>query len=390
MFANRGPIMRGVGLVAVVLFGAGLCVACDTGSSDDVACPTTAGPGLAIAVGGRGNDPTPKLDPQVLLPEVNQVIADRKYVTLIRVDGAPSIACAIPFDSDAQNPQALESDKELYRDAVAKQLGLVRAVKPQADPLSALSIAASTAGSGGTVMLIDSGLQTVTPLDFSQKDDLLDYATPDFLVNELRRRSSLPDLKGRKVILVGIGYTAPPQQPLSISRRTKLINIWRAIVTAAGAANVTWIDGANTDPAPSGVPNVTAVGLAPEPPITLACNTTSVLYEDSVGFVPDSTDYINPGRANEVLGAFATWLKQTPQAHVDLLGSIAHIPPYSSSGGLSEARADAVRDTLQADGVMNQITARGEGWGPYPTKTDPSPNDADQQRNRRVVVTISC
>lgn len=52
----------------------------------------------------------------------------------------------------------------------------VAAVEKGADPLTALSRAAAAAGQGGTVVLVDSGLQTVAPLDFSAAE-LLDADT---------------------------------------------------------------------------------------------------------------------------------------------------------------------------------------------------------------------
>jgi hypothetical protein len=42
---------------------------------------------------------------------------------------------------------------------------------------------------------------------------------------------------------------------------------------------------------------------------------------------------------------------------------------------------------LGVDG--GRIAAQGAGWGPFPTKDAP-PNPADDQRNRRVVISITC
>jgi hypothetical protein len=69
----------------------------------------------------------------------------------------------------------------------------VAAVEKGADPLTALSRAAAAAGQGGTVVLVDSGLQTVAPLDFSaakllDADADTDQAPPDDVSDSRNRR----------------------------------------------------------------------------------------------------------------------------------------------------------------------------------------------------------
>src|SRR4029077_8318458 len=112
----------------------------------------------------------------------------------------------------------------------------------------------------GTVVLGDSGLPTVAPLDF-HVSGLLD-ADPDAAVQELSSSGYLPDLSGRTVVLAGIGYTAAPQSPLDDRRRLNLVHIWQKIVTGAGA-KVQTVTSPNTAPAMTDVPAVSTVDVPP-------------------------------------------------------------------------------------------------------------------------------
>ena len=126
--------------------------------------------------------------------------------------------------------------KANFKTGVRVRVNEVRAAQPDADLLKALDVASRAAGQGGTVVLVDSGLQTKAPLDFTSPG-LLDADT-GYLVDYLRRGGFLPDLRGRVVILAGIGVPAAPQAALDLPRQRHLVHIWTAIATAAGAMSV--------------------------------------------------------------------------------------------------------------------------------------------------------
>ena len=159
-------------------------------------CPTAARPGLAVAVGGRANTPAPAV-PDRVGELIDQAVTDGTGINVIRVDGDPSIACALAFKSDAANPVARADDLNRYKRQARGILGATRAKEPEANPLQALVLASHAAGPGGPVVLIDSGLQTVAPLDF-RAPGLLD-ADPDAVVKALSDSGYLPDLSGHTV-----------------------------------------------------------------------------------------------------------------------------------------------------------------------------------------------
>jgi OOP family OmpA-OmpF porin len=365
------------------------CTGTDAPPPDESTCTHTAAvEGLAIAVGGRANSPKPVLPKSVTDVLVEQMDKKKGY-TVVRVDGQPSIACAEQFSPQAVASEAKAAERRMFMETAFFEMRAARARQPEADPLLALSRAAAAAKPDGTVMLVDSGLQTVPPLDFRQQGLLL--AQPDAVVQELKKRNLLPDLTNRKVVLAGIGYTAPPQKPLDDATRRRLVAIWDAIARAGGAKSVEHDTTPLNADVTRNVPNVSTVEIPKVDNINIGCDTESILSDEGeVGFNPDQTTFKDDAKAREALKKFADWLKARPSARVELIGTVAHHDRDPGNAGLPRARAETVADVLAALGVdRSRITARGDGWGPFPNKNAP-PDPANDQLNRRVVVKLSC
>jgi outer membrane protein OmpA-like peptidoglycan-associated protein len=366
------------------------------------ACPTQPlAHGLAVAVGGHANAPRPTfpIGSTGLAPEIDRIVAlsdqaqefgapsgDRPGATLIRVDGRPSVGCVRRY-AGGGNGGARSASQKKFTAAVMQDVAALGATHPESDPLAALQLAASTAGEGGTVALIDSGLQTVAPLDFRAEPGLL-TASVDRVVDRLDQGGHLPDLSDRDVVLVSIGWTVDPQPALDKARRTHLIELWRSIAAAGGARSVRVVDEPSTSPS---APDLPAVGVVPVPPvdnISLGCGTETILSDDGpVGFRQGSTTFVDPAAAETALRRFATWFRDTPEGTGHIVGSIAH---YDDFPQLSRDRAETVRRRLVELGVDPvRLTAKGAGWGPYPNPTAPPDNQSDPL-NRRVVVELVC
>ncbi|MGX7826035.1 hypothetical protein ACTG9Q_13170 [Actinokineospora sp. 24-640] len=386
------PVPRPVRLLPLVPLFAALCA---TGCGPEtVACPTENPPtGLTIAAAVRANSAKPawpaELDAE--LARVTDAVengATGTGVTMIRADGAPTIGCAHTYvPSEGTDPS-----KEYYRDQFKKvvkaEATRMAAIAPEANPLAALGQAAAAAGPDGTVVLIDSGLQTVAPLDF-RTGNLLS-ANPDRVVAALKRGAHLPDLGGRKVILVGIGYTAAPQTPLRDGQRGHLIELWRKIAAAAGAREVVPVTRPNTTAPDGDHPPVSEVLVPPAEDIVLDCGLDVVLPDSgAVGFHPEETAFRNEIAARTVLTGIAVWLRDNPTATGAITGSVAHYGADTTQG-LSLDRANRVRSVLVELGARaGQLTAKGMGWGPFPTKTA-VPDPTSDPLNRRVVITLNC
>jgi outer membrane protein OmpA-like peptidoglycan-associated protein len=370
-------------LLAIGALAAALVADAGCGGDDQHAsCPTSAEPGLAVVLGARANSPAPAI-PAV----VGNYLTDIKPgngVTVVRVDGSPSISCAATFRTDGRNDVARKQDQHDFGTSLQSAIETTKAVKPEADPLGALDLAASAAGPGGTVVFVDSGLQTKPPLDFRNKATL--FIPPSRIVEQLRSSDLLPDLNGKKVVLAGIGWTANPQKEPSGTVRRHLIAVWTAIAKAGGG-DVQVIDQPNTSAAPGGVPDVSSIPLPDPADVQPACDSEITLPDNgSVGFEPDRAVYRDAEKAKTTLLAVADWMGDNPGATVTATGTVAHYGANAPDAGLALDRARTVTGTLADLGAdRGHLIAHGGGWGPYEGN-----GDAIDQKNRRVVLRINC
>ncbi|MDD7940830.1 OmpA family protein [Actinomycetospora lutea] len=368
------------------------------GGGGALSCPVPVGP-MAFAVSGRANSPEPGL-PQavqdatvsVLTRAVDQDVRPR--ITLINLDGRPTSAGSDTYSSDAGNGIAAEDDRNQFLSGFGEALTGVRAQAPEADVLSALDLAGRSAGTGGqgnrpgTVVLVDSGLSTVAPVDFRQRG-LLD-APPAETVEALRANNALPGLQGVTVVLAGLGDVAEPQAALSPAQRSSLVGLWTAIAEAGGASCIAVVDEPRGGDAPSDVPSVSLVDVPPPPTITPG-RTTALPDDNSVGFRPDTAEFRDRNAARGVLLPFAQFLQESPTRRLALTGTSARAGTPQGQVDLSTRRADAVKALLVELGApADRISTRGVG-SQFPGYVDDVGPDGRQlpgpaSANRTVIV----
>lgn len=213
---------------------------------------------LALVVGGHANAPEPAPLPPVRAL-LEQAAANAWQATAVVDGGKPKVLAhghlrTVPGDAEAVARQ---------RTAMADKLEVVvregRADAPEVDLLGSLRLAAtSLAVTKGpkTLVVIDSGLQTVQPLQF--QDPAMWGADPGTTADYLAERHLLPQLKGVHLVLTGIGETAAPQPPLTAEQRQTLVAMWRTIGERAGAT-VEVLDTPLGTPARPGLPAVAVV-----------------------------------------------------------------------------------------------------------------------------------
>jgi OmpA-OmpF porin, OOP family len=336
-----------------------------TGGGAPLSCPVPVGP-MAIALGGRANEPEPSLPGPVQQAAISVVAgASEQNVqpkfTVVNVDGRPTVAGSETYRTDAGNAIAAQDDQNAFLSGLGNAIPTLRAQTPEADTLGALTLAGrSVQGSRpGTVVLVDSGLSTVAPLDF-RTAGLLAAPVAD-VVASLRDAQALPALNGATVILAGIGDVASPQGPLDTGQRASLVALWKGIAQAGGASCVAVVDEPRSGDAPSDVPPVSTVDLPPPPTITPG--SASVLPDDgSVGFQPDTADFRDENAARGVLAPFADFLKQGPTRRLALTGTTARAGSPASQVDLSTRRAEAVKGLLVSLGASaDRITTKGVG-----------------------------
>ena len=370
---RRGDV---AGVLAVLAVSCSLLAGCGSGpeatgagaggGGSSISCPVPDGP-IAVAVSGRANNPAPVLAPvaeQIVRESVERVPVDGvgPRLTLVGIDGRPEPRSAA-FSPRSQNDIAIGRERRTFLDSFRQSVSTVRAKAPEVDDLAALDVAARAARSGesaGTVVFIDSGLQTVDPLDFRQPG-VLD-ADPVEVVAFLERTGAIPDLNGLTVIFVGLGDTSPPQEALDVARRERLVILWREIAEAGGAC-VHVDDAPRGGAAPTGVPRVGTVPVPPPPVADFTALGPTVLPDDgTVGFVPGRAVLRDPQAAAEVLRPFGDWLLADRDRRVELTGTTARFGELGSQIELATLRAEAIKQVLVDQGVdPAQITTRGVG-----------------------------
>ncbi len=335
-------------------------------SGESIGCPIPAGP-IAVAISGRANSPAPVLPPaaeQVVQHAIDAVPIGETGPTLslVKIDGRPSMVASAAFASDAEFPRAVDRDRETFLAGFRNAARDVRATEPEADVLGALGIAARAAGDGaepGTVVLVDSGLQTVAPLDFTQPG-LLD-ADPAEVVEFLDGAGAIPDLSGQTVLLAGIGDTAAPQQPLDIARQEALVELWTEIARRGGADCVHAATSPRGSDAVTGVPPVSTVDV-PAPPSFDPASRIVLPDNPTVGFVPGEAVLRDAEAAAGVLRPVANWLSADPQRRARITGTTARHGTLDSQITLASERAETIKQRLVDAGAdPARISTEGVG-----------------------------
>jgi outer membrane protein OmpA-like peptidoglycan-associated protein len=345
---------------------------------------------LTIVAGERSNVPSVQF-PDAINLLLHAAAADRQPITLIRVDGKPKVFHVAAFSPNGDvNSGAINQDVTNYVNGVIELIdgSNMRAAAPEADVLGALSLAASATPRGGNIIVIDSGLQTVAPLEYQTPGMLMSPA--DDVVKFLRTRGLLPGLSGRNVLLSEFGYTAAPQPELDQPERWNVAAQWKAIVTAGGGC-VTVDPTPNTNAEMSGLPAVTMVPL-PAPPAFKNCGTTVLSDAGSVGFLAGLPTFRDPSAARSTLSQLATTLKQGTE-QITLIGSTSTEGGDSVNNPLSWKRAAAVKSVLMSDGVPGgRIRVVGDG-AHYPGRVQDIGSGgqlllAQAEQDREVIVQL--
>jgi outer membrane protein OmpA-like peptidoglycan-associated protein len=388
----RSRLGLALGAVLAVL---PLAAACSNGTfapeDVDLACPTQPGGPVTLAVGARANSAAPVLPPAI--GDLMREAAKQSHaVSLVRVDGSPTVSFQGTFGTDAANDVARNQELEMFIQDVEARVAALLPKTPEADVLAALGEAARITPEGGTVVLVDSGLQTTGQIRFQDPGTF--GADPNEFVAYLQARSLMPSLTGRSVVLIGLGNTAEPQAALDPSLRTRVTALWQTVVSSAGAACVEIIDTAASRTSVTTDVPVTPVALPTVPPFQ-PCGETVLRDGDTVGFLPDQAIFRDPAAARATLQDLATLVINGRQ-NVELIGTTAMAGP-SEEGRivLSNQRAEAVKGVLVELGVpADRITTRGVG-ATWPDRIPDIAPDGSliptaAAQNRSVIVRLSC
>ncbi|MCU1613502.1 MAG: hypothetical protein JWO98_1042 [Frankiales bacterium] len=375
------PTLRRAGAVVLSLTLAAAMAGCG-----DKTAPTDA---LAVVVGAHSNMPGATLAGKALAAQ-DRALVTQAYVAIVVADGQPFIAgkpgSLIARDS---NSVIQRRDRDTNRQLVDTQLANARAKTLETDLLSALDTAARAISSQPghhTIVVLDSGLSTVAPLDF-RTPDLID-SDPAELAASLKKARQLPDLAGDDVVFQGLGDTAPPQVELGRPQRASLIGIWTAIAKAAGASDVQVEELPLTAKPQPGLPPVSPVVF--DNGMNCAGSVVTLTGGD-VAFVADKAEFKDRAAALTVVGPIAKQMRKA-QVTATLTGTTADVGKDRIL--LSKQRAEAVKTLLVSLGVPAdrlRTVGLGSDFPGFVPDHDASGNliPAAAARNRKVTIELS-
>ncbi|WP_079054374.1 OmpA family protein [Streptomyces graminilatus] len=391
--------LLGILVTAGILATAGCSAFSEVGSGRAARC--TAPDGLALVVGVHRGVPAPPpaddLTP-ALKCAITETIRAERPVRLVLAGGHPRVIS--PDFESVKDGTLAEQGSNWVQDNMRKLNAEVARARPDApgvDALEALAVAADALRSAGSerpeLVLVDAGLNDHGALDFTVPGMLA--ADPSETAEAMRDSGNLPKkLRGTTVNLVGLGFTAPPQQELGDRWRSNLTDIYKEVLRAAGAQ-------VTTTPRPTQgssvhTPHTVKVARVPRTePIEPEPGDTIVFRGDSqVRFEPNSLEFVDEKAAIRALEPIAQWLSADRSRHARLVGTTADVDLMSRQVRFSRQRADRVADLLIELGASaRQLSTRGVGsaFPAYVPDHDAAGNllSAPAALNRSVRIALS-
>lgn len=318
------------------------------------------------------------------------------YICAVIVDSNPTKVELIEdknfFTEDARNPKKLnerirtrkakiiKSLNELTVVADSKEVDLLAAIR---EAKNALSSNQAENAKNKKIVILDTGISTTGDLNFCDMDFL--YSKPDIseIVNQLKDYEGigvLPNLNGIDVTFIGtdegLAEVAYPQ--LASTTDKKFIrDLWSNVITACDADSVNFESAAGwnipneyTEDDKSKYKYVSVISFfhdkvidfseipsydpnnpdkqpdLPDPP-----SIEIKLESQTVGFEPDTYEYINEQNAKNILRPYADELKEFfkyyPDEKIWIIGTTAEVTKGERGGyDLSFKRAETVKNTL--------------------------------------------
>jgi outer membrane protein OmpA-like peptidoglycan-associated protein len=362
---------------------------------------------VVIAAAATANTPSPRLSAQVRAV-LGAAMSAGTSVSVVRVQGAPTVLGPdeLPLrelgGTSAGNAAIVRGNLALVEQAIA--------APPQtdgADYVSALTTAADKARGLGArrplIVLIGSGLADTGALDLTAPGML--GADPAEVVEALGDVADPDRLAGVDVVLSGIGWTAPPQEPLSDLQRTAVRTLWTEVLTAMGAR--VFVDpepfthaavATRRTVEPVVLPVATPPAVATPAPV---CEPREVVFDQtsSVSFVPDGTAFVDAVAAQTALADLAGLMIADHHVTASVRGTTADAGSPEGQRRLGLQRAQLVVDVLVRSGVPAERFTQVVGVGAdFPEYVRPDrdargvllPGPAALNRSVRIALTYQC
>jgi hypothetical protein len=244
------------------------------------------------------------------------------------------------------------------------------------------------------VTIISSGLDLANPDNFR----ILSWKVPPTaVVADVKKAGALPALRGPVTFV--LVPAAGPQQQLGQAQKNYIKAVWTALLKAAGATSVAFIDATATT-ASSAAPSaptvaVPALPTTPIPPVRAGNNTVTCTVPDSY-FIFGTAQLIDPAQTvrnltsciDAALAARATFALDGWASYEGPLNAEGKPEfDYAYNRALSDERAQTIADLLVNDLDVPRPSITHEiGHG---NVNQPDPADPRSAANRVVVITYT-
>lgn len=198
-----------------------------------------------------------------------------------------------------------------------------------------------------------------------------------------------------EIIVSGLGDVASPQKTLSSTEKASLKDIWTGIFYSAGATNIDFDSDISTESYDSAqLPSVSTIETFADELNTDNIVNDVIIYDSNstLGFVPDSTEFLDKSAATNELDKYVSYLKTHPTFQLLIAGSTATIVDSKDScRSFSLKRALVCKNYLVQQGIPEeQVHCIGMGCENTPYRiedlnADGSLNETKAQSNRIVV-----
>jgi outer membrane protein OmpA-like peptidoglycan-associated protein len=271
------------------------------------------------------------------------------------------------------NSEAKSAAETQQVGAVDVALNRVVPATPQSDPWASVVEALGWLHSqgGGTLVVENSGLGTAGFLDY-RNVGLLE-ADPAQLVAFARANHELPDGVNVTVVLLGIGWTALPQEPLDVPHRANLVAQWKALLTATGA-RVTVDETPLTDPGPHPAPPVSPIVITEASWVIPQGECGAQFDSSELHFQVGTATLLDPQIATVALREVVADLRSDRQV-ADVTGTTSSEGGDALNGPLSLRRAWVVVQLMESIGLpvaqVGRVTGLGSHFPGFVTDTAP-------------------
>lgn len=331
--------------------------------------------------------------PEIKISSLGEVLEKRfdrdMTVTFVPADGNPRAVHTEVYELDTDNPTQQKESPEKRVQELAEHLTGLQAPAGESDVLGALDTGgrATADADDKTLYVFDSGVSTAGPL--ALQNGLLGPQTEvSEIVQQLEAAGGIPHLSGVEVQWWGLGQTVEPQDTLPVWARTKLQELWTAVIEAGGGSVVFHNDAVQATNPTGELPEVSPVEFSD----VVAEPVSVTIPESQISFQPDTADFADPDAAERTLTELVSTLEQSKAPALWVTGCTASPEGVSTDlmQRLSEQRAGAIARSLEGAGLSTTLHVQGLGPacpGRTPETADGEGLEAAQAKNRRVLIT---